>query len=307
MDFTEVVSGLEFPEGPVAMPDGSVILVEVERGTLSRVTTAGKIEVIAALGGGPNGAALGPDGWIYVCNNGGMEFLDGNGLLDSAVPPVDYQSGRIDRVNPDTGEWSTLYTECDGLPLNGPNDLVFDRSGGFYFTDYGKSRGTSPGMAVDLSSVFYAQPDGSSIKRVTSGMIGTNGCGLSADEKTLFVAETITCRLWALDVSTPGQSQWTDRMPGRLVHGAGGFQFFDSLALDIEGRVCIGTLVNGGVTSISADGSIVEHFPTDDIYTTNICFGGENLETAYLTLSTTGRLLKTIWPRPGLPLNFLNT
>ena len=70
----EIASGLRFPEGPIAMADGSVVLVEIARGTLSRVTPAGKVEVIAELGGGPNGAALGPDGKVYVCNNGGFNW-----------------------------------------------------------------------------------------------------------------------------------------------------------------------------------------------------------------------------------------
>ena len=70
MQIEEVTSGLRFPEGPIAMDDGSIILVEIARGTLSRVTPDGKVEVIADLGGGPNGAALGPDGAVYVCNNG---------------------------------------------------------------------------------------------------------------------------------------------------------------------------------------------------------------------------------------------
>src|SRR5262249_40237994 len=64
----EIAIGLRFPEGPVAMPDGSVVLVEIERRTLSRVTPDGKIHVIARLGGGPNGAAMGPGGRIYVTN-----------------------------------------------------------------------------------------------------------------------------------------------------------------------------------------------------------------------------------------------
>ncbi|MGZ0187826.1 MAG: SMP-30/gluconolactonase/LRE family protein, partial [Alphaproteobacteria bacterium] len=54
MQFTTIADGLQFPEGPIAMPDGSVILVEIARKTLSRVTPGGKIEVIAELGGGPN-------------------------------------------------------------------------------------------------------------------------------------------------------------------------------------------------------------------------------------------------------------
>src|ERR1043165_8415348 len=74
--FKQIASGLRFPEGPVAMPDGSIILVEIERRTLSRVTPDGKVHVIAKLGGGPNGAAMGADGKIYVTNNGGLKFVE---------------------------------------------------------------------------------------------------------------------------------------------------------------------------------------------------------------------------------------
>ncbi|MGH8227730.1 MAG: SMP-30/gluconolactonase/LRE family protein, partial [Steroidobacteraceae bacterium] len=66
-----IASDLQFPEGPVAMADGSVVLVEIRRGTLTRVGLDGRRETLAQLGGGPNGAAIGPDGAVYVCNNGG--------------------------------------------------------------------------------------------------------------------------------------------------------------------------------------------------------------------------------------------
>jgi gluconolactonase len=70
MNREEVIDGLQFPEGPVAMADGSVVLVEMRRRTLTRVTADGRRETIAELGGGPNGAAIGPDAACYVCNNG---------------------------------------------------------------------------------------------------------------------------------------------------------------------------------------------------------------------------------------------
>ena len=73
MSFDVLAEGLQFPEGPIAMADGSVILVEIARGTLSRVWN-GKVEVVCELGGGPNGAALGPDGAVCACHlplNGG--------------------------------------------------------------------------------------------------------------------------------------------------------------------------------------------------------------------------------------------
>src|ERR1700679_2832346 len=128
MSFEVLAEGLQFPDGPIAMPDGSVILVEIGRGTLSRVWN-GKVEVVCDLGGGPNGAALGPDGAIYVANNGG------GGLAGRAAPR---RPGGIDRVALATGKGERLYDAVGGHPLSAPNDLVFDREGGFWFTDFGR-------------------------------------------------------------------------------------------------------------------------------------------------------------------------
>ena len=71
--------------------------------------------------------------------------------------------------------------------------------------------------------------------------------------------------------------------------------------------MCVATIVNGGVSVVSPKGELVDFVETGDIITTNVCFGGDDLTTAYITLSTTGRLVKTTWPRPGLPLEHLNT
>src|SRR6185436_8961413 len=103
----QIASGLRFPEGPVAMPDGSIILVEIERQTLSRVTPDGKIHVVAKLGGGPNGAAVGPNGKIYVTNNGGFTWIDRPGRLFPAGIAPDYKSGSIQIVDPETGKFET--------------------------------------------------------------------------------------------------------------------------------------------------------------------------------------------------------
>ncbi len=300
-EFKEITSGLRFPEGPIALEDGSVVLVEIERGTLSRVQPDGRIEVVAELGGGPNGAAMGPDGAIYVCNNGGFSWDESQGILAPAGTPADYSGGRIERVELDTGKVDVLYRECDGQRLNGPNDIVFDAQGGMWFTDLGKTYDTYR----DLGFIYYAKPDGSSISCQIAHRETPNGIGLSPDEKTLYFAETMTGRVWAYDIESPGKvAQGVEA--SRLVVGLPGFQLFDSLAVDAEGNVCVATLINGGITSVSPDGATVEHFPTGDVYTTNICFGGKDLRTAYITLSGTGRLVSTTWPRAGLPLNFLN-
>jgi len=297
----EIASGLRFPEGPVALSDGSVVLVEIARGTLTRVDGEGKTEVVAELGGGPNGAAMGPDGAIYVCNNGGFQWHEIGDRLYPGDAPDDYSGGRIERVELDTGRVDVLYDSCDGQPLNGPNDIVFDKEGGMWFTDLGKSYE----HRKDHGHIYYASADGSSISRQISRRETPNGIGLSADEKTLYFAETITGRLWAASIDAPGQVV-AGPQGLRLVAGLPGHQLFDSLAVDEQGNVCVATIINGGITSISPDGSRIEHFATDDPLTTNICFGGEDLGTAFITLSSSGRLVATEWNCPGLPLNYLN-
>src|SRR6185436_8742788 len=94
-----IATGLQFPEGPVAMADGSVLVVEIKRGTLTRVSAGRDVEVVADLGGGPNGAAIGPDGAVYVCNDGGFIWSERAGItipMDLATgsnQPPDFEGG----------------------------------------------------------------------------------------------------------------------------------------------------------------------------------------------------------------------
>ena len=301
-EIREIATGLQFPEGPIAMPDGSVLLVEIQRGTLSRVTPDGTITVVATTGGGPNGAAIGPDGKVYICNNGGFEWHQFGDMTFPGLQPASYGGGRIQRVDLATGRVEDLYTACDGRPLRGPNDIVFDAAGGFWFTDHGKTRERER----DRTGVFYALPDGASIREVIFPLEAPNGIGLSADGRRLYVAETPTGRVWYWDIIAPGEVMKAAPVgaDGMLLAGVGGFQMFDSLAVDGAGNVCVATLVNGGITVISPDGQSIEHLPMPDMITTNICFGGPELRTAYITLSGTGRLVAMEWARPGLKLNF---
>ena len=196
-----------------------------------------------------------------------------------------------------------LYTECDGVALRGPNDIVFDRHGGFYFTDLGKVRERD----MDRGAIFYALPDGTAIRQVAHPVMTPNGIGLSPDETTLYVAETETCRLWSWSILQPGVVQkqpWPSPHGGQFVKGFSSYQRFDSLAVEANGNVCVATLLNGGVTIISPDGADAEHVAFPDLYCTNICFGGDDIQTAYMTLSGAGQLIKAKWPRPGLALNF---
>jgi gluconolactonase len=294
-----------FPEGPIAMPDGSVILVEIERGTLTRVSAEGATEVVAECGGGPNGAAVGPDGRVYVCNNGGFSWVDdGNFRRPGDQLASDYKGGSIQAVDIASGAVETLYTECDGQPLNGPNDIVFDTHGGFYFTDLGKRRGRS----IDRGAVYYASADGSSIREVVYPIETPNGVGLSPDGKKLYVAETSAARLWVWDIDGPGHLSGAEHpfWPGRLLYRFPGYERLDSLAVDSMGNVVVATLGTGCITAVGPDAQVkaVIPVPEFDLMVTNVCFGGPDLRTAYVTSSGLGRLYKVQWHCPGLALNY---
>ena len=307
-DVTEIAGDLQFPEGPIAMEDGSVLLVEIKRGTLTWVEPDGGIRRRFELGGGPNGAAIGPDGKAYVCNNGGVfEWIDLMGMTIPGPVPPGWSGGCIQRVDLDTGDVEVLHTEsvaADGepVPLRAPNDIVFDTHGGYWFSDHGARHERS----ADRTGLHYVDADGS-CREVVHPVDSPNGIGLSPDGATLYAAETHTGRLWRWPLAGPGRLDESQLNPagaggGHLLAGLPGHQLLDSLAVDGDGWVNVATLLNGGVTQVSPDGGTVEHLPFEDPVVTNICFGGDDLRTAYVTLSATGRLVRLTWPRPGLAL-----
>ncbi len=297
-----VAAGLQFPEGPVAMPDGSLLLVEIRRQTLTRIAPDGTVSMAAKVPGGPNGAALGPDGRVYICNNGGFRWADVHGIMVPVSQAEDYSGGSIDVFDPATGILSTLYRGCGETALKGPNDIVFDAEGGFYFTDLGKRRLSD----ADIGCVYWARPDGSEIRSVVQPMDRPNGVGLSPDGRTLYVAETLTGRLWAFDIEGPGRVRpFCGHYPGingRLVAGLPGYQLFDSLAVEASGNICVATLARGAISVFSPNGALVEQVDTGDTHTTNICFGGPDMKTAFVTRAGVGDVISLPWARPGLPL-----
>lgn len=301
VEWTTLASGLRFPEGPVAMADGSVIVVEIAAGRVTRVRPDGSTEPVAHTGGGPNGLAIGPDGKLYCCNNGGFHYIERNGYLTPHGQAHDYSGGRIERIDLATGAVEILYRDGDfGCALRGPNDIVFDETGGFWFTDHGKTRERER----DVTGIFYARADGSSLKEVIFPSENPNGIGLSPDGKRLYAAETYTCRLQAFDVTAPGEVDDAAGPGGPAIplYRPAGYKFFDSLGVEAGGNICVATIGECGISVISPAGELVDFVATDDIFTTNICWGGDDMMDAYVTCSGTGRLVKGRWPRPGLRL-----
>jgi gluconolactonase len=296
-DVEVIGDNLRFPEGPVAMSDGSVLVVEMMGGTITRVTEGGTAVIVAEVGGGPNGLAVGPDGALYVCNNGGVGSSE-----------AERGGGSIQRVDLSTGAFQTLYSECDGEPLIVPNDLVFDAAGGFYFTDN-----------AEHGAVYYARADGSSIRCVVANVPAPNGIGISPDGSVLYWAQTSTRQVHRRRIAAPGElvpSVGYDVRamffngsvdPFALVAGLPAAHELDSLAIDESGAVCVGTMIDAGISEIAPDGAWMLHtLPAglDERLVTNICFGGDDMTTAFITCSLTGRLIRCRWHRRGLRLPF---
>ena len=289
MEIALVAEGLEFPEGPVAMADGSVLVTEIRAGRITRVLPNGAKDILVETGGGPNGAAIGPDGGLWIANNGGaFSWHEEMGITVPGPTPPEHSGGSIQRYDFAAGRLETVYDSCDGRRLVGPNDLVFDSEGGLWFSDHGCT--TADGRR--FGALCYAAADGSGISRQRDGLL-------------VYVADTWLQRLWAFDVAAPGVLVPPAPLgpPGRVISNLPGYQLLDSLAVEADGRVCVATIVNGGITAIAPDGA-TEHYPFPDPICTNICFGGEDLRDAWITASGTGRLYKVRWPRPGLKLAF---
>ena len=298
-DLEVLAEGLSLPEGPVALADGSVIVGEIGSGALSRVFPDGRIVRVAYTGGGPNGVARGPDGAFFVCNNGG-------------VPGGPLGTAGIQRVDIETGAVEMMYETCDGVPFVGPNDIVVDEIGNFWFTDY------------KLGSIYYGTADGNSVRLMWDRLDSPNGIGLSPDNRILYSSQTHTRQVVRRHISSPGElvpsrnydlkafDEFGEVNPDVLLAGLSGGQELDSLAIDGNGAVCVATLIETGINVIGADGVVQEKLtlPADraeelDCRTlTNICFGGDDLRTAFITLSHGGRLISCRWPVPGLRLNF---
>jgi len=273
-----LATDLAFPEGPVVLPGGDVVAVEIMGNQLARVTPAGKSSVLAKLGPGPNGAALGPDGALYVLTNGGA--------------PGNTNGGSVQRLDLGSGAIRTLYTECDGQRLKGPNDIVFDANGDFWFTDFAGG------------ALYWARTDGSGIRRIAD-LPGANGIALAPDRHTLYVVEVQAHRVAVLNITGRGTVQQANGAAQVTLLPPIEQGSLDSMKVEADGNLL---LASGevGITTLSPDGKVLAQTAVNGLRVTNLAFGGLELRTLYVTGNQPGGMQGSIvqlpWPRPGLKL-----
>lgn len=292
-----LATGLRFPEGVCVLGSGDLLFVEIAAGLLRRLSPAGRLTTVAAVGGGPNGCAIGPDGAAYIANNGGLAFTRtaDRRLIVNGMPPT-YRSGMIQRVDLATGSVRTLYTSCAGIPLRGPNDLVFDAAGDIWFTDTGKIRARDR----DLGGLYWCKADGSHIREVEFPLNAPNGVALARGRKRLLVALQDKRQIVGWDILAPGSLRETSTV---VAAPAGAFSI-DNIAVEADGGIVAAAVGFGGLVALAPDGSVRETIKLDDPIVTALAFGGSEHRTLFVALSSTGRIVALDWPRAGLPSLF---
>jgi gluconolactonase len=287
LSMTLVADNLGFPEGPVALPDGSVAVVEIESHSVARIARDGSIRRYD-VGKGPNGMAIGPDGAAYVGTDGGLKFAEKDGQRFPIALADDYAGGSLQRLDLETGDLRTIITEADGNPIGGSNDIVFDHTGSCYMVDTAGSR------------LLYLDPLSGRVSVAKDDLALPNGMGLSPDGLHLYVSESFAGGILRFPVISPGQLGEKE-----LLFTNGGDHGWDGLAIDAAGNICVAALHHSCIRVISPEGLLIgdARVPLDDNFVTNICFGGHDMTTAWICSAARGRLYRLTWPWPGLRLH----
>lgn len=285
-----LTDGLLFPEGPVYLPDGDLAVCELAGRRVTRISPAGERTVVADFPGSPNGQVVDRDGALLVCDNGGRWVAEEHANLPDG--PGD-RPGLLWRLTLD-GQRTPYLEEIDGSRTTSPNDLCFGPDGGLWFTDP-----VWPGAdgVVTAGRIGWRGADGSSAW-VHEGLLYPNGLGVTPDGTALIVAESYTSWLHRFPILGPGELG----APERFAHlGEGTLP--DGLCFDQEGRVIVAGAGTGCVVVFSADGADLGRISFgNDV--TNLCFGGADRRTLYVTEAGLGRVSTMGWEVPGLPVPY---
>ncbi|MBN8996879.1 MAG: SMP-30/gluconolactonase/LRE family protein [Rhizobiales bacterium] len=251
-DVVEVADGLGWPEGPTMLPDGRILIVECYRSQITAIDREGRASRYAYTAGAPNSCVLGTDG-VYVCQNGGTV---GPWRAKEMAKPS------IQRIV-ESGMAETLVTEVEGIPLNGPNDLVFAPDGRLIFTDPGTYNPADPAP----SYIHEIHPDGRARVLVAfPEPVFPNGIVVEADGSVVW-DESYTGHVKRR--RPDGSIEDLGRMPSERPS-------LDGIRIGADGRLYVTDAGTNGIHILRPDGTHEAFFECGSV-PTNCTFDGETL------------------------------
>lgn len=258
-----IAEGYTFPEGPLVDKEGNLFFTDV-RAALILKYDGESLTTFAENTEGANGLAMKKDGTIFACQGGGHAI--GKFASDGAM--------------------STHLTKVGGANLNQPNDIVLDFNGNIFFTN--------PQRGGDKSCVVRVRPDGSAAV-VTKDQTYPNGIAISPDGKTLYVNDLMSGGIiWKYPLDESG-----DVGAGEKLITIGGFP--DGMAVAESGNVYCAQHAEGKIVVVSPAGEVVREIPFDKTSgVTNMCFGGPDFKTLYVTLGRAGKVYALPNDEPGM-------
>jgi len=258
-----IKDGFTGTEGPVALPDGSLIFTETHASRITRIAPDGTTSSFLEKSNGSNGLGFNATGELIS---------------------VQVDDTRVGIIYP-RGHERTLASSYEGLPFGRPNDLVVDKRGGIYFTDSGINvapNQPAPTKVLAKPAVYRITPEGV-LKRLAADIERPNGIQFSPDEKVLYVANTLGEHVLAYDVVADGSvgarrnfaklSGWSKSDSGIWSSGA------DGLAVDEKGRLYVAS--NAGVEVFSASGEALGVIPLPK-RPQNLAFAGVGKKSLYV-------------------------
>lgn len=250
----KLADGFQFTEGPASDQKGDVFFTDQPTDRILKWDDqAGRFSVFMHPSGRSNGLAFDKKGNLWSC-------ADQKNELWSIAP-----SGSIEKVE-------SLYK---GKALNGPNDLWPSPDGGVYYTDpyYKRDWWDHNTMPQPLQGVYYLAPDHKKITCVAADLVQPNGIVGTPDGRYLFVADIAAGKTWKYEILKDASLG-----PKKLFCEMGS----DGMTIDNEGNIY---LTGNGVTIFGKDGSLIGNIPVPESWTANVCFGGKDCKSLFITAS----------------------
>lgn len=249
----KLADGFLFTEGPSADSKGNVYFTDQPNDRIMVWSTDEKLSTFMQPGGRSNGLAFDKEGNLWSCAD---------------------EKNELWQIAPDK-KVNIIPSKYKDKLLNGPNDLWISRNGGVYFTDpfYKRSWWDHTAMPQEIQAVYYLSPDYKTITRVAEDFIQPNGIVGTPDGKTLFVADIGGKKTWSFSIDKDGSLS-----KKKLFCEMGS----DGMTIDSKGNIY---LTGKGVTIFDKTGKQIENIPVPESWTANVCFGGTDMKSLFITAS----------------------